>query len=593
MQDFLYPSESGIMPTTIALIDSFSRLYGAYPFAKEKYGHFMAPCQIGSLENQTMTMMPSFDPTIVAHELSHQWFGDDVTCSTWSDIWLHEGFATYSEYLANSIFKIASTVMPDLQSAAISNDGIIYGVNISDPNSIFNFSTSYAKGACVLHMLRFQLGDSIFFKTLRNYLALYKGKAATTDNFNSIVNSTTETDYSYFFNQWIYSQGIPNFNTTATQTGDTLYINSLETGTNFKMKLDYLITTNNGSKYVTVEQNASSQLFKFYIPGLLAQTISINPNGWNLMTPATGSSISVKYVKSDAKQLFTFCALVPNNTNNVQLVDSIKAKITGNQVILNLDTLAFVNQGNFKIHFTCSKDAHLIFNKTILHSDTGLFNIGACELLFTIMAEDSSTVIDSLNIQSKLKVTQFKPTNFKANWLIKSDSIIIQLLDTTSVNQFKMHIEGSFSEIKSKNVSLLSDSTVLDYSKPVYIQLSGWCISDTANYIVVVNHLSNNKDSNTTGLKNIENVNSEDNFIVFPNPSSMDQVSVKFTNSTQQMTFKFMDLMGNILWSETVKTNGSGANQISIPLNNIAKGMYLINGQSLNQIQQTVKLIVE
>ena len=73
----------------------------------------------------------------------------------------------------------------------------------------------------------------------------------------------------------------------------------------------------------------------------------------------------------------------------------------------------------------------------------------------------------------------------------------------------------------------------------------------------------------------------------------MDQVSVKFTNSTQQMTFKFMDLMGNILWSETVKTNGSGANQISIPLNNIAKGMYLINGQSLNQIQQTVKLIVE
>jgi len=105
VQNYIYnnpatlPNFKSVIDQTDDLIEFFSTKFGMYPFADEKYGHAMAPFG-GGMEHQTMTSLGSFGFELIAHELAHQWWGDNVTCRTWGDIFVNEGFASYSEYLA-------------------------------------------------------------------------------------------------------------------------------------------------------------------------------------------------------------------------------------------------------------------------------------------------------------------------------------------------------------------------------------------------------------------------------------------------------------------------------------------------------------
>lgn len=343
IQDFLYStnylnSMKTYLDQTKTLIEKFSDLFGMYPFKTEKYGHFSAPSNLGALENQTMSMMNTFTFNLVAHELSHQWFGDNVTCASWQDIWLNEGFATYAEYLANE-YLVSKTsarnhIVSKQTNAKVAN-GCTYVPtgSLNSPWAIFNDATSYDKGAAILHMLRFEIDDdAIFFKVIKDYHSKYGGKTATTDSLVSIVNTVTQKDYSEFFNQWIYGYGYPIYTFSANQEGDTLYVNSSQTGSSanttfFKMKLDFRVVSDNGTDTLIAYQDQATQTFKFYLPGKTANLVYHNPNDWNLMSvTTTGDSILVNKVissvndpVSSVKQYVAY----PNPVSTLLHIDNI------------------------------------------------------------------------------------------------------------------------------------------------------------------------------------------------------------------------------------------------------------------------------
>ncbi len=242
IQNFIYNRPGALeamkedIDNTGKMLLAFSRLFGTYPFYKEKYGHCLAPMG-GGMEHQTMTTLASFDFDLVSHELSHQWFGDWVTCATWQDIWVNEGFASYSEYLAREFIKSKESAQQWLAqthgTAKRARTGSLY-VPADQLNDyrIFDYSLTYQKGASVLHMLRYLINDDEkFFAVYRTYLNKFRDSVATADDFRKVAEEVTGLDLKPFFNQWFYGEGYPVFSVYWKSSHDSLYIDSYQSGT--------------------------------------------------------------------------------------------------------------------------------------------------------------------------------------------------------------------------------------------------------------------------------------------------------------------------------------------------------------------------
>ena len=200
---------------TLEMLRAFEARFGPYPFRREKYGHAQFTFS-GGMEHQTLSSMGGFSESLMAHELAHQWFGDLITCATWSDIWLHEGFATYGEALWQEYAYGPEAYRAFIASRMERARRATGSVYVRNPNSIaeiFDASRSYAKGAVILHMLRRMVGDSLFFRILRAYTAdarLAYG-LATTEDFRLICEQVTGLDLGFFFSQWVYGEGYPRY----------------------------------------------------------------------------------------------------------------------------------------------------------------------------------------------------------------------------------------------------------------------------------------------------------------------------------------------------------------------------------------------
>jgi aminopeptidase N len=203
-----------------AMCEYLSDLFGEYPFEKIGMASVDSAFPWGGMENQTIiTLCPHcWQEQLVVHEFGHQWFGDMISPGTWADIWLNEGFATYIEALWQEKtrgYKDYKITIDDFANTYLRlNPGYpIYNPdwveNPPDEEILFNFATTYVKSGCVLHMLRYVLGDNLFFKALKDYAhdPEFMYKNAVTMDFIRKVNESTGRDYTWFFQEWLY---VPN-----------------------------------------------------------------------------------------------------------------------------------------------------------------------------------------------------------------------------------------------------------------------------------------------------------------------------------------------------------------------------------------------
>ena len=218
---FVYPKDSAAAVMDVQhlpdMMGFFSEKFGPYPF--KKYGMLEAPMR-GAMEHQTLTTMSDLLYTgdrryegIIAHELAHQWWGDCVTLANWQEIWLNEGFATYSDALYTEHAtgeKAFKEKMDQFAGLYFKEDDTVGRFPIYNPRKMWG-ATVYEKGAWVLHMLRGVVGDSVFFSILKSYHFTFAYGNATIADFQKIAESVSGKKLDWFFNEWLFEAGYPVF----------------------------------------------------------------------------------------------------------------------------------------------------------------------------------------------------------------------------------------------------------------------------------------------------------------------------------------------------------------------------------------------
>lgn len=335
--NYSYPEDAAAIQSSVSVTPSIINFYetkfGNYPFRNEKYGH----CQFGwggGMEHTTVSFMTAFEGfgysrSLIAHEMGHQWFGDKVTCGSWRDIWLNEGFATYlaamviEEFDGEDDFTIEKGNMID--NITSQPNGAVYmtASEALNVNRIFSSRLSYDKGGMVIHMLRFKIGDTAFFQGLQNYLndPDHAYGYALTPDLKSHLETTSGMDLTEFFNDWVYKQGYPIYNIVARNTSPghaSIKIDQEQSHNSvsfFEMPVPVRLYGAGGQEFDVILQNTSSgQVFNIDVPFAITD-VAFNPKNDII------SRDSEALLSNDSFDLMTAISLYPNPAANKLSLD--------------------------------------------------------------------------------------------------------------------------------------------------------------------------------------------------------------------------------------------------------------------------------
>ncbi len=293
-------ARSGYAPT-VPMLDTLSRIFGLYPFINEKYA-MSAFNWGGAMEHQTNTSIIRnyYAQSMIVHEMGHQWWGDMITCRDWQNIWMNEGFATYTEALWFESLGDFTDLRSYMNGIRYISGGSIYCTDTTNVNSIFNIRV-YRKGAWALHMLRHVVGDDTFFNILRTYYAdpRYKWKDVTTEDFRDLCEEVSGMDLHGFFQDWIYGTYYPKYSYSylSEQRGVNTYrvyvhVRQTQTTSPTVFRMPLIDVSVNAGSYVDF-QVPMMELEKDYVFDLndvaTPTGVAIDRNDWILKTAASES----------------------------------------------------------------------------------------------------------------------------------------------------------------------------------------------------------------------------------------------------------------------------------------------------------------
>ena len=322
VQNFAYPERLADAMDGTSKVPDMIRFYedtiAAYPFVNEKYGHAQFGWG-GGMEHQTMTSVGGYNYGLLAHELAHQWFGDAVTCKSWRDIWLNESFATYMTALmerhafGEKVFDnwLVST------NARVTNvpDGSVWVDDTTVVGRIFSGRLSYRKGAYVLHMLRWVLGDEAFFNGIKSYYKDNIGQYATTDDLRSHLEMAGDTSLGGFMDDWFYGQGFPSYEIVYQQADNNLFLTVNQTQSHpsvffFEMPLPIKIYGEGQDTTVVLQNNYNHQ--DFHLPvSFQIDSIVFDPEHWIL------SRDNQVTLRINSLENGLYCRLSPNPAGQI------------------------------------------------------------------------------------------------------------------------------------------------------------------------------------------------------------------------------------------------------------------------------------
>lgn len=298
---YVYPEDLDNAQTdfsvTVPMIAFYSQLFGEYPFLGEKYGMVAIPGGT-AMEHQTITSYPSQAITgnhqydwLIAHELAHQWWGDLVTLADWDDIWLNEGFATYSDALWFEFLSGSNGLQSRMQTYKK-----IYFLHQGNEHSVFNPPAGhlfceiiYEKAAWVLHMLRFVVGDINFKAILRKYALDFAYANATTPDFINVCEWVYGEDLDWFFDQWIYGLGYPSYQFGWGYNNGTVVVFVNQTQEDFplfEMPVELKINLSSGAISKEIWINKKFNIYTFPLSER-PSGILFDPNNWILSLKQT------------------------------------------------------------------------------------------------------------------------------------------------------------------------------------------------------------------------------------------------------------------------------------------------------------------
>ncbi|MEP6617024.1 MAG: M1 family aminopeptidase [Ginsengibacter sp.] len=317
MVTYAYPESAPVFvsntPLVLNTLKFYNDLVGEYPFIKEKYGHVQFGWG-GGQEHQTSTFIVYPEENLMAHELAHQWFGDKITCANWQDVWLNEGFATHFASMDREIIH-PGNILPvrkeEIDYITSIPGGSVWVDDTTNVYRIFDGRLSYYKGSHLLYMLRWKLGDSVFFRAIRNYLtdpAVSYGFAKT-DDLKRNLEKASGQNLDKFFKDWFYGQGYPSYHVKWSQAGDSYVRVVIEQSTShpsvnfFNIPLALKFKNATQEKTIILDSKFSGESF-FEKIGFVADSVIIDPDYWIISNNNISEKITVNENAENSIQVF-------------------------------------------------------------------------------------------------------------------------------------------------------------------------------------------------------------------------------------------------------------------------------------------------